>query len=302
MAIVVTDQNNTTIDITHIGFSGGERHAQVNELNTPPNRLTLRARLHSSDDLLDLLLTENALTEAYGPVPLDIEIPYLPYARQDRVCAPGQAFSLAVLVKMLGPASPTRRLAVWDCHSAVGINLTGATNVDASNIVLSHAGVRELIQQPNTVLVCPDKGARSRCQQMASALGDVPLVYCEKVREPTTGRIAGVSVSVDDLSGKTAVITDDICDGGMTFIKIAEQLRANHVERVILFVTHGIFSKGLDVFDGLIDHIYTTNSFPQSIDARLTCINYEYDFTTSDITTSDITTSDTTISDITEGR
>jgi ribose-phosphate pyrophosphokinase len=30
---------------------------------------------------------------------------------------------------------------------------------------------------------------------------------------------------------------------------------------VSLFITHGIFSKGLEVFEGLIDAIYTTDSF-----------------------------------------
>ncbi len=295
MTIIVTDQNNHSVDITHLGFSGGERHVQLTHLHSGvstslavPSKLTIRARLHTADDLFDLLLTENALIETFGSLPIDIEIPYLPYARQDRVCAPGQAFSLAVMARVLGPATPTRRIAVWDCHSTVGIDLTGATNVDASNVVLSHPALRDLIQQPNTVLVCPDKGARSRCQHMATALGDVPLVYCEKVREPKTGRISGVSVSVDNLAGKTAVITDDICDGGMTFIKIAEQLRANQVEKVILFVTHGIFSKGLDVFNGLIDHVFTTNSFPQTPDPRLTCISYEYDFNTPNIAPSHI--------------
>ena len=66
----------------------------------------------------------------------------------------------------------------------------------------------------------------------------------------------------DDLSGQCAVITDDICDGGYTFIKIAEQLRQKNVGRIVLFVTHGIFSKGLGVFDGLIDEVITTNSRP----------------------------------------
>jgi ribose-phosphate pyrophosphokinase len=126
--------------------------------------------------------------------------------------------------------------------------------------------------------VCPDKGARSRCENMATALGDRPLVYCEKVRDPATGKILGTDVHAQTLEGKTAVITDDICDGGMTFIKIAEQLKAKRADKVVLFVTHGIFSKGLDVFDTLIDHVFTTNSFPQVTDPRLTCINYEYNF------------------------
>jgi ribose-phosphate pyrophosphokinase len=279
MSITITDNNDKIVQAKHLGFSGGERHVQLSlDEGIDGTRFTIRASLRSSDDVFDLLLTRNALSEAYGAPAFNIEIPYLPYARQDRVCAPGQAFSLKVFAQLLGPLNPTDRLVVWDCHSHVGTDLTGATNIDASTIVLAHDRLRDEIHEPNSVLVCPDKGARSRCQTMAKALGDRPLIFCEKVRDPATGHIVRTQVSVDDLTGKTAIITDDICDGGMTFIKIAEELKAKHAERVILFVTHGIFSKGLDVFDGLIDHIYTTNSFPQVDDDRLTCIPFEHDF------------------------
>ena len=85
-------------------------------------------------------------------------------------------------------------------------------------------------------------------------------------------------MKVESLEGRTAIITDDICDGGYTFIKVAEQLKAKGASKVILFVTHGIFSKGLDVFEGLIDHVYTTTSFEHAPDPRLTLIPYAFPF------------------------
>jgi ribose-phosphate pyrophosphokinase len=276
MGISVIDNSSHRIEVAHLGFSGGERHVQLPELSG--SVFTIRAELHCSDDAFDLLLTHNAVVHGAPGATINVEIPYLPYARQDRVCAPGQAFSLEVFARLIQPFRDHGSVAVWDCHSAVGLDLTGAYNVDASEIVLSHEPLRALINEEHTVLVCPDKGARRRCEAMARALGDRPLVYCEKVRDPLTGRILGTRVDVDDLSGKTAVITDDICDGGMTFIKIAEELLAKRADRVILFVTHGILSNGLDVFNGLIDHIYTTNSFVHSPDARLTTINFVHSF------------------------
>ena len=80
------------------------------------------------------------------------------------------------------------------------------------------------------------------------------------------------------MDGRIAVITDDICDGGYTFIKVAEQLKAKGADKVVLFVTHGIFAKGLDVFDGLIDHVFTTDSFEHAPDPRLTVIPYAFPF------------------------
>jgi ribose-phosphate pyrophosphokinase len=82
----------------------------------------------------------------------------------------------------------------------------------------------------------------------------------------------------DDLTGQCAIISDDICDGGYTFIKIAEQLKAKGAERIVLFVTHGIFSKGLEVFDGLVDEVITTNSLPQQTNEKLRVINFDNTF------------------------
>ena len=39
---------------------------------------------------------------------------------------------------------------------------------------------------------------------------------------------------------------DDICDGGRTFIECAKLLKAAGVGSMALYVSHGIFSKGLD--------------------------------------------------------
>jgi ribose-phosphate pyrophosphokinase len=277
MSMTIESHSGRIIHPSLMTFSGGERHIQLPVIEGSESKsFTLRARLKSSDDVFDLLLARNALVEAYR-VPVHIELPYLPYARQDRVCAPGQAFSLKVFASLLAGEAHDR-LAVWDCHSSVGLTLTGALNVKPSAIMASSPALSALVQHPETVLICPDKGATARCEDIAQHFGGVPLVYCNKVRDPMTGRISSMSVSVESLIGKTALITDDICDGGMTFIKIAEQLRARKAERIILYVTHGIFSKGLEVFDGLVDQIFTTDSFLQTKDPRLTCISYKHIF------------------------
>ena len=72
-------------------------------------------------------------------------------------------------------------------------------------------------------------------------------------------------VHADDLTGKYAVIIDDICDGGGTFIPIAKELKAKGCRKVVLYVTHGAFTKGTQVlFENGIDEIFTTNSFDQT--------------------------------------
>lgn len=66
----------------------------------------------------------------------------------------------------------------------------------------------------------------------------------------------------------TIIIMDDLCDGGATFIAEAKYLR-NHFpsKKLHLYVTHGLFSKGIEELCCYFDKIYTTNSyqdFPQN--------------------------------------
>lgn len=273
MPISIRTLDNEAVDATFMRFAGGERHVQLG--NVPlTQELRLRAQLTSSDDILDLLLLRNALLAQCGSgQAIVIEIPYMPYARQDRVCAPGQAFSLQVMAQLLG-CFPNQRIVTWDCHSAVGLELTGADSVTAATIVQrSHKLMAELADT-QSVLIAPDKGARQRCAEIAAAVAltgnqSIPLVTCEKSRDPATGRIVDYHVPGADLTGKTAIIADDICDGGATFSMLAKALKQHGVTRIVLYVTHGIFSQGLGVFDGLIDHIYTTNSFPPPSDNNI---------------------------------
>ena len=276
----IIDQNtNKEMDHTVIGFSGGERHVQLGETTASNiSEVSIRAKVTDSEQLMDLLLVENALRHKYGQnLKINLELPYLPYARQDRVCAPGQAFSLEVFAKLLKTLR-LNRLVTWDCHSQVGIELTGATNIEPVEIIRADNKMMDLMKNPDTVLICPDKGAVSRCNEIKHGLNLANIVFCEKKRNPATGQIYKTEVLVDDLTGKCAVISDDICDGGFTFIKIAEQLKEKNVEHIVLFVTHGIFSKGLTVFDGLIDQVITTNSFKPKEHEKLRVINFEYNF------------------------
>ena len=279
MPIKLFDTDKNALELSFVQFSGGERHVQLGDFEGYGDYI-LRADLRNSNDVFDLLLTADALNQKFEGCGLYIEVPYLPYARQDRVCAPGQAFSLNVLAGLLGQIQNVKNLVIWDCHSTVGADLTGAENIPAQDIIKTNAELSAMIMDLNSAVICPDKGAVARTQNIVTAFEKDfqpnPIVYCEKVRDPATGQITHTDVKVDSLEGRMAIITDDICDGGYTFIKVAEQLKAKGADKVILFVTHGIFSKGLEVFDGLIDHIFTTDSFEHGSDPRLTVIPYTF--------------------------
>lgn len=287
---LMTAQANVPIEF--LQFSGGERHIQLQAelLNQLQANTRIRASLQNSTDVMDYLLLENVLLEQ--GTHLSVEIPYFPYARQDRICAQGQAFSLDLMTRLLNSnsekfAGQRQKIVVWDCHSPVTLELLrkntsfqAVINIEPIEIIQQSPALMQILSADNTVLICPDAGATQRTQAIANGINPqrqhtIEVINCEKKRDPSTGKISTTAVDGPDLTGKTAVISDDICDGGATFIGIAKQLRSLNCQNIILYVTHGIFSKGLAVFDGLVDQVFTSNSLPQAEASKLSIINFQ---------------------------
>ena len=258
-------------------FSGGEQHIQLNIDNAIEKdyQVSVVATDLTTSDLVTLGLILNALENEMSSLP-HLVLPYFPYSRQDRVCAPGQANSLLCVAPFLLYSAGS--LETWDMHSNMGIarlrEYTNTISISSSSIISTCPELVELIKDESTILACPDKGAISRVMAVADKYNK-PVIYFDKVRDPFNGNITGYeALSKEDLSGKTAVIIDDICDGGYTFILLAKQLIIQGAREIVLYITHGIFSKGVDIlFNSGINKIYTTNSF-QKQDPRVNTIHF----------------------------
>lgn len=66
------------------------------------------------------------------------------------------------------------------------------------------------------------------------------------------------------------MIMDDLCDGGGTFIAIAEYLKLHFPERKrFLYIVHGLFTKGVEHVVAHYDKIITTNSYQDFKDEHI---------------------------------
>lgn len=197
-----------------------------------------------------------------GKLPIELILPYLPYARQDRVCVKGEAFSLKVLGNFINSLN-FDKVVILDPHSpvaeAVIDNVKVVTQLD---IIFAFKPFRERVFNNECVFVSPDAGSNKKVSVLAQCFGHREFIRADKLRDLETGKIKETIVYADDLNGCDVVIADDICDGGRTFIELAKVLKNKNAGKIILYVTHGIFSQGFKVlFDGGIDEIYTTDSF-----------------------------------------
>jgi ribose-phosphate pyrophosphokinase len=241
------------IHINKTTFSGGELHIRINP-NGVSNDNKIKAYLYSSDAIMQLLLVVDAIYRIKPAANIDLVIPYFPYARQDRVCNRGEPFSLKLMTRLINDLN-CRSVTIYDPHSKITTdNLNNCKAVTLEKLIPTF--LTDKIKEEDAVLVSPDKGSKEKVQKLASNIG-CQFISADKVRDVSTGRITSMSVR-GVIKDKNYFIIDDICDGGATFIELAKLLKNKGANELYLYVTHGIFSKGLiaSTLKQYFSHIY----------------------------------------------
>jgi ribose-phosphate pyrophosphokinase len=238
----------------HFQFSSGESHLQI--LSPSSARVEIMFRYSGDQSMMQLLLLTDALRRQ-GATEIDLQIPYFPGARQDRVCNQGEPLSVKVYADLINHQQ-FRQVTVFDPHSDVAVALLNNVRV-----IKNHQFIHDVIAElgSNLTLVSPDAGSNKKIFELASKLGGLEVIRADKIRDVRNGAIVDTEVFCEDLSGKTAVIVDDICAGGRTFIELAKKLKAKNCKKIILLVSHyeGKAQEAKLIESG-IDAVYTTNS------------------------------------------
>jgi ribose-phosphate pyrophosphokinase len=247
--------SNNEIVFQSFTFSGGEPHIKINPDFDVNKKVTITHRLNSFNDLGLLCITVDALRRMEVKN-IELFIPYFPAARQDRVMIKGEPLSVKVYADILN-AMQLDKVYVFDAHSEVTPAL-----VNNCEVIPNHTFIEAVIKYigNDIKLISPDGGALKKIYKVSEFLGGVEVVECSKSRDVKTGRLSGFKVYNDDLQGKDCLIVDDICDGGGTFVGLAEELKNKNAGKLYLAVSHGIFNKGFEVLN-CFEKIFTTNSF-----------------------------------------
>lgn len=244
-------------------FPDGQPHIKIDmesiSLLDKKEPVRILTRIAHSNDLLQLLFIKNTL-DYLEFEHIELHISYLMSARMDRVMLEGEPFSLKVIASILNQAA-FKRINIFDPHSEVSTAL-----IDKSYTIPNHDFVKDALTKyfdtntkENYCLVSPDAGALKKIHKLAQYLDVGKVVECMKERDLKTGALTHFKTTEENLSGQTCFIIDDICDGGGTFAGTAKMLKEKGAEKVVLVVSHGIFSKGINISE--VDEIYTTDSF-----------------------------------------
>lgn len=248
-------------------FPAGEAHTKQSERELEPTEIAIIQPSPESihDDLFQLAMWNKYLVQENQDLASVnmaeskrvLILPYMPGARADR----GLPFGLSVYADFLHHMN-LDQIIIFDPHSGeTGDQLHAAAEeltIVHSNELFEQAYLHSILNQ-YTGIIAPDKGAVKRATAMADLAG-LPVFTATKHRDEASGKLSGFAIDGLDSDG-TYLIVDDICDGGGTFLGLAE---ASGLEygALDLYVSHGVFSKNALVnLEKTFKYIYTTNSY-----------------------------------------
>jgi len=182
--------------------------------------------------LWKLLLLLNAAREN-GAASLRCVVPYLPYARQDRLFLEGEALSarlvadtIRIYAKEVVTVEPHKEEVAAFFHGMLR----------SVNAIEPFA--REFKSRSIDVVLAPDAGARPRAEAVASHIG-AKADHLEKKR--LSGDHVEMKPKSLDVRGKRVAILDDIISTGGTMVKATEQLVKQGAAMVLCAGVHGLF-------------------------------------------------------------
>ena len=242
-------------------FSAGELHPQLQEYDIlgKIESITIKPITYNPSFIVELSLLVNALRDEFPEsVHFDLDLPYIPYSRQDRVCAVGDAFGLKVFADQLNSLN-FRYVIIFDAHSDVSPALiNNCINREVKNLFVLNP---EFISKYSH-LVAPDAGAYKKVNSIASHF-NLPVIPALKTRDTSTGRLSNTVVVTEGVENPSRLLViDDLVDAGGTFLALGAKLKQTFPHTPIdLYVSHGIFAKGLNGLDKYYDNIYCYNLF-----------------------------------------
>lgn len=212
-------------------------------------------------ELFSLICVKRHLDRVYSYSDVVLYMPYIPHARMDRVKSDADVFTLKYFCEVINSLN-FKVVHVRDAHSNVSLALLDNV-VDNSVEPFIH---KAILASKADALFFPDEGAMKRYSDKS----EKPYAFGMKKRDWETGKILGLDIiNAENIKDKNVLIVDDICSRGGTFFHAAKALKAAGAKSVSLYVTHlerTVILGEMASTDGLVDHIYTTQSiFPEEL-------------------------------------
>lgn len=189
-----------------------------------------------NDSLMELLIMIDALKRSSARR-INLICPNIAYSRQDRRTRSHEPISAKLVANLITKAGADR-LVTLDLHAD---QIQGFYDIPVDHLV-GYPLIAKYIKTKkysDLVVVAPDIGAAKKTHKMADLLG-VPIAIVDKVRKQHSQ--CEVSHVVGDVKGKTALLFDDMVDGGGSIAGAAEAVKKYGAKKIIIAATHAFLN------------------------------------------------------------
>ena len=248
-------------------FSDGEIHVMVEESVRGDDVFIVQSMpTPVNEHLMELLIMIDAFKRASAQR-VNVVVPYYCYSRQDRKVKPREPVTAKLVANLLTAAGANRLLTI-DLHSgqSVGFFDIPVDNLYAGPIIADYI-MKNIEVTANTVVVSPDVGGVPRARGLAEALGTPLAIIVKRRPEPNECEVMEV---IGDVSGKKAIMLDDMIDTGGSVISGANALLERGAEEIYAACTHGVLSNGAPerLVASPIKKLIITDTIPMPEDRR----------------------------------
>jgi len=240
-------------------FSDGEIRIQINENVRGKDVFLFQSCCDPvNKHVMELLLMIDALKRS-SAARITAVIPYYGYGRQDRKDQPRVPISAKLVADLITTAGADRVLTM-DLHAGQiqGFFKIPVDHLYAAPVLLDYVGRRG---GQDLVVVSPDAGGVERARAFAKRL-QANLAIIDKRREGPNE--AHVMYIIGDVSGRDALLLDDMIDTAGTIAQGARACMEHGARRVWAACTHPVLSgPALDRLNASkLEEVVVTNTIP----------------------------------------
>jgi ribose-phosphate pyrophosphokinase len=225
-----------------------------------------------NENLMELLIMIDAMRRA-SAYRVNVVTPYFGYARQDRKSKARDPITAKLVANLIEKAGADRVLAA-DLHAG---QLQGFFDIPVDHLTgipllaaYFRDALKKELEQDSLVVIPPDIGAVTRARRFAVPL-NADLAIVDKRRSHEVANFSEVMEVIGDVSGKTAVLVDDIIDTAGTMVQAAEAVLARGAKKVYACATHGVLSGPAieRISRSPIHQVVLTNTIPLQEEKRI---------------------------------
>ena len=248
-------------------FNDGEIQVEIHESVRGKDVYVIQSTCPPvNQSYMELFIILDALKRA-SAASITAVIPYYGYARQDRKVAPRAPITAKCMADLITTAGANRVVSV-DLHAA---QIQGFFNCPFDHLfgvpTLARAFKEAHGEGDEYVTVSPDAGGVERARAFSKRINS-SLAIIDK-RRTAPGEAKAMHL-IGDVTGKTAVIVDDMIDTAGTLTQAVDSLLKNGAKQVFALATHAVFSGPAisRLIESPITKVFVTDTIPLSEAAK----------------------------------